>query len=148
MSLLTEQANNGQQANFKRDLSKIFLWGNRYESVNYTNGTGSEKTLPAGLVMGRISASGLLLPLQSDAVDGSQLPVGVLAADYTVANGATQEVSICVAGDVEESKLIFENGTDTLATVVAARRLRDRLAADTLGIKLVVSDELTDFDNE
>lgn len=148
MSSLTEQANNGQQANFKRDLSKIFLFANRYESGNYTNGTGSEKTLLAGTVMGRIHASGLLLPLESDATDGSQLPIGVLAANYTVANGATQAVSICVAGDVEESQLVFENGTDTLATVVTARRLRDRMAADTLGIKLLASDELTDFDNE
>lgn len=148
MSTLQEQANNGQQANFKRDVSKIFVWNNRYTNGSYVNGTGSEVTLPAGTVMGRVSANQNLAPLESDATNGSQFPVGILANDHTVANGATHSVSICISGDVVENKLIFNNGTDTLNTVVTGRSLRDRISADTAGVHLIVSNELTEFDNE
>lgn len=150
MSELTEQLNNGQQANFKRDTAKIFLWNNRYQKEEYTNGTGAEVTLKAGTLMGRVHASGEIVPLTSTPAvgsEGSQFPVGILNQDVTVANGVTVDVYICVAGDVAEEKVIL-SGTDTLETVIADRRLRDRIAADTHGIKLVVSDELTAFDNE
>lgn len=147
MSELKEQFNNGQQANFKRDTSKLLLWGNRFESAYITNAGGEDVTLPAGLVMGRITANGRVTPLEAEATDGSQFPVGILAANYTVAAGADQSVSLCVSGDVNEGMLSFL-GSDTLDSVVDGRILRDRLAADTLGIKLVVSDELTEFDNE
>ena len=97
--------------------------------------------------MGRISASGLLVPLASGASDGSNIPVGILASNYTVAAGATHEVAFCVSGDVVKNMLSFD-GSDNLDTVISGRRLGDRIAADTVGIRLIDSDELTEFDNE
>ena len=97
--------------------------------------------------MGRISASGLIIPLTSGASDGSQFPLGVLLEDTTIEGGDTQELTIAVAGDVVESKIKLQ-GSDTLNTVISGRRIRDRIGADTVGIKLVGADQMTGLDNQ
>jgi len=128
------------------DRSQIFVGDNRYETGTYTNGTGSTKDLAKGTLMGRIHATGKLTPLASAASDGSQYPVGILADDYSVLDTASATVTICVAGDVVSSKIVLD-GSDTLETVISARRIKDRIGADTVGIKLVATDELTGYDN-
>lgn len=139
--------NTGNQAIVTTDLSKIFVWNNRYEDYDYTNPDGDyETTILAGTVMGRISATGKVIPLESGASDGSQLPIGILAKDYTVDAGADQTMSLCVAGDVAREKVLLQ-GSDTLATEVSSRRIDDRIGADTVGIKLVSGTEMTDYDN-
>ncbi len=139
--------NTGQQMIINTDLSKIFVWNNRYESGTYTNATYDTVALAAGTVMGRVSATGKLKPLASAAVDGSQYPVGVLADDYSVEEGEDQELAVCVAGDVDQNKLVFD-GADTLSTVIDGRQLRDRIAGDTVGIKLVGGEPMTAYDNQ
>lgn len=139
------QTENQMTTNY--DHSIIFLGNNNFETVTYTNGTGGEVALLAGTVMGRISADQKLLPLESDAVDGSQFPVGILTEPATVADGASVKLSICTRGDVEGNRLVFFNGTDDLDTVVSGRSLRDRIGGDTLGIKLYFSSENTAYDN-
>jgi hypothetical protein len=129
------------------DRSKTFVWNPRTEVGNYTNSGYDDVTLAKGTLMGRIASSNLLTPLTSGASDGSQFPVGVVLADTVVASGDTAEITICVAGDVDENKLVFQ-GSDTLATVVSSRTLRDRIGADTVGIKLVGGNQLTGFDNQ
>lgn len=137
--------NNGQQAIINTDRSKIFVWNNRYDKADYTNGGGSPVTLLAGTLMGRISASGKVIPLASAAADGSQFPIGILNEDHVVAAGATASVFYCVAGDVAEEKVILA-GADTLETVVSGQRMRDRITSYT-GIKLVRATEMTAYDN-
>ena len=44
--------------------------------------------------------------------------------------------------------LTFENGTDTLATVVSTRTLRARMGADTVGIMLIAAEQCTKLDNQ
>ncbi len=147
MSTLSTVFNNGQTAQFNRDNSKIFLGGNRYDIRTYVNPSGSPVVLAAGTLMGTISANGRILPLASAAVDGSNLPVGVLRDDHTVAGSATVNMYICIGGDVAEEGIIFQ-GADTMATVVSGKTLRDRIASDTLGIKIVrTADNLTAVDN-
>lgn len=150
MSTIVETLNTGQQATFDTDLSKIFLWENRYAKFPYTkvNSTYDDFTLPAGTLMGRKHATNYVVPLASGASDGSQYPVGVLAADVVVLAGDTfdGEISLCVYGDVNEDLLLLD-GSDTLNTVVSARTLRDRIGADTVGIRLLTVDELTKADN-
>ena len=144
----TVALNNGVQAIIHNDVSKIFIRDNRYESADYTNSDEYDPvTLTAGTLLGRVHASGKVVPLTSGASDGSQFPVGILKQTVTVEEGDTREVTFCVAGDVAEGKIIFQ-GSDTLETVVSSRRLRDRIAADTVGIKLVPSTELTEDDND
>ena len=147
MSTQTVILNNGQQAILNSDTSKIFVFDNRSEKGDRNNSTYVDENLLAGTVMGRVSATGKLVPLQSDAADGSEIPVGILNKDHVILAGATEEVAIVVSGDVVEDKLIFTKVGDDLDTVVSGRNLRDRIGGDTVGIKLVPSIENTGFDN-
>jgi hypothetical protein len=147
MSTLTQVFNNGHVAQFNRDNSKIFIGRNRYDVRVYTNPSGSPVILVAGTLVGTISSSGKVLPLASAAVDGSNIPVGLLRESITVEGSATVNLYICIGGDVAEEMIVFQ-GSDTMATVVDGRTLRDRIASDSLGIKLVrPADNLTAFDN-
>lgn len=129
------------------DNSFIFLRDNKYEGGEYTNDTYDDEVLSAGQLMGRVAATGALVVLKSAAGDGSELPVGILTQDTDVATGDTVNINICVGGEVAEEKVLFD-GTDTLDTIIDGRQLRDRIAADTVSIKLVASEELTGLDNQ
>lgn len=143
--------NTGNQAQVNTDTSKIFVFDNRYENSTYdkTNSTYDDIVIPAGTLMGRIAATQKVIPLASGASDGSQFPIGILAEDVTVPASSTvsKSVSICVAGDVAQSKIVLD-GSDTLSTVISARSIFDRIQADTVGIKLVSTTEMTDYDNQ
>ena len=145
---VTQVSGNSNSLHNDYDVSKIFVFGNRYESGTLKNATGGALDYKPGTLLGRVHASDELVPLASAATDGSQFPVGVLLTDVVqLAAAGTIAVRLCIEGDVVESKLIFD-GSDTVETVVDARRYKDRIAADTAGIKLVDSFELTDYDNQ
>jgi hypothetical protein len=100
----------------------IFVWNNRFNSISatYTNSTGSEVTLTAGMLIGRVAASGLVKQAISTATDGSQVPIGVLTQDYTVANGDSVNLSFCIQGDVDYGMLVFGGSpADTISTVIS-----------------------------
>lgn len=147
MSSQNEVSNTGQQAHITSNVSKTFIFGNKYITGSYNNAGYDSVTLAEGTVMGRIHATGNVVPLQSDAVDGSQIPLGILKGTRTVEAGDTVDLLICIAGEVVESKIVLTKTGDTLNTVISARRLRDRINGDTMGIKLVGGDELTAYDN-
>ncbi len=128
------------------DLSKLFIWNNRFESDSYLNNSGyNPLTLKAGTIMGRVASSNTLAPCISGALDGSQYPIGVLAQDvYSLAQGASQKVSICINGDVNSYLLIFLGG-DSLTTVINGRTMQDWLQS--YGLLIRTSTEMTDFDN-
>lgn len=142
-SIVLQTAN---QITVNTDLSKIFVWDNRYQKGTVNNATYDDIVLLQGQLMGRVSATQKLKKLASGSNDGSQFPVGILAEDYTVQDMSDQDVYICVSGDVDETLLVFD-GSDNLNTVVSGRSLRDRIGADTVGIKLVTADRMTDYDN-
>lgn len=147
MSSQTIALNNGRQATINTDVSKIFVGDNRYQKDNYTNNSSYDPiTLLAGTVMGRISASNLVVPMKSTAGDGSQLPVGILADDLVLASGAQENVTLVDMGDVAAYKLIFALPGDGLDTVVSSRRYKDHIAAQ--GLKLVYGEEMTGYDNQ
>tara|TARA_R110002012_G_scaffold93731_3_gene227412 strand:+ start:8397 stop:8843 length:447 start_codon:yes stop_codon:yes gene_type:complete len=129
------------------DVSKIFVFSNRYEKGVLLNASGGVKTFNPGTLLGRVTASGKLVPVASGAADGSEIPVGILKTTVTeLADSSEKSVNICIAGDVVQGKVILD-GSDTLDTVIDGRPIKDRIAADTMGIKLVKSSELTGFDN-
>ncbi len=139
------QNRNNLQVNY--DFEKIFLFNNNYISVQYTNPSATEvATLNAGLVVGRVSASRLILPLVGTATDGSQYVLGILASTVQVAPSATLTVNVCIEGDVNEAAVTFA-GAQTYDTVVSGRVLRDKIAAETAGIRLTGTIENTAFDN-
>lgn len=149
MSSITNRVNTGQQITSDVELGKIFLWNNRYEKDSYVNNSNyNPQTIPAGTVMGRVTSTGYLQPCNASAVDGSQRPIGVLAQDIVgLGGGATKQASICVSGDIDANKVIFLFG-DSMETIVDGRRFRDRIQADSVGIKLVFgSTENTFYDN-
>lgn len=146
MSKQTILNNTGQQLQVNTDRSRIFLWENRYHDGNWLNNSQYDPlTLPAGTLMGRIKTTGVLVPLTSWATDGSQYPVGILADDITLDAGDTQQVSLCIYGDVAEAKVGLYGSGDSLDTVVDNRQLRDHIAAQ--GIRLIPTTDMTDFDN-
>jgi hypothetical protein len=132
----------------KYDNSKIFIFDNEFTSGVVENDDAyDDLELEAGTIMGRITATGKLVPLASAASDGSQFPVGVLAANYTIDVLDEQTVQVCISGEVDETKLIFD-GSDDLDTDVDGRILRDRIASDTAGIILKAVSEMSEFDND
>lgn len=148
MGSQTFPINTANQLISQTDNSKIFLGDNNTFTGTYTNGTGSDVTLTSGMVIGRISATQALAILASGSADGSQFPVGILMleADVTVSDGESKTLTLVNSGKVNEGLLDF-NGTDTLATVVSSRSLRDRIIADTEGIKLVTVAQNSRQDN-
>lgn len=147
MSTTTNKVDTSNQRYQNYDTSFIFLRDNKYEQGEYNNGSYDEVVLQAGTVMGRNSTTGKILPLQSDATDGSQFPIGVLAQNKTVAAGADATLTYCLGGEVAQGKLVFTKSGDDLETVVSDRQLRDRIASDNAGIVLIESTELTGNDN-
>jgi hypothetical protein len=148
MSANEQVLNTGNQAITNYDTSKIFLWNNRYINAPFTAEGYDDTTLLAGTVMGRVASTNEVVPMESNASDGSQFPIGILAKDYNIAGGDTVDLAICVGGDVAEEKVLFARNGDGFSTVVSSRTIRDRIAGDTLGIKLVLGTEMTAFDNQ
>jgi len=99
------------------DNAQIFLGSNFYETVSYTNSTGAPVTIPKGRTIGRVLATAKALPSASASTDGSELPIGVSARTYTIANGVTQNIEIVKGGDVNENLVILAAG-DTFDTAV------------------------------
>lgn len=99
--------------------AKRFIFDNQYITASYTNGTGSSVTLPAGRIMGLIFSTNKVTPrLTSGVTNGSQVPYGILASDYTVANGATVTVTLCISGQVDASLISdVADPADLTATV-------------------------------
>lgn len=137
--------NNGQQLTVNTDTSKIFLWDNRFDKGSYANSTYVTATILAGTVVGMTTA-GALVPFTSGASNGSQYIVGILNEDHVLEAGESKEIYFCVSGDVAEEMLLFQ-GSDNLGTVVGGRRVREKIAAETVGINLIASTDLTKNDN-
>lgn len=148
MSKQTIVSNTGSQLFVNTDLSKIFIFENRYESDNYVNNSGYDPiVIPAGTVMGRIATSNVLIPFTSNASDGSQNVVGILAQDLSIDSGDTVKASICIYGDVALEQLQFSKIGDSITTVVNGRTVYDKIKSETAGIRLIAGTEMTGVDN-
>lgn len=148
MSKVTSTLLTGNQAITNYDLAKIFVYNNRYETGSINNSLYSPLTLLAGTVMGRVALSNNLMPWSSNAINGSQYPIGILAADCVIQDGDSLNVPICIAGDVVQDKIICFHAGDTLTTVVSSKTLFDRIGSDSVGIKIVPNNENTYLDNQ
>ena len=146
MSEATEVLKTRNQLTTDFDLAKIFIWDNRFEQENLKNTSGGEKTFKAGTLLGRVSATLELDTVKSGAADGSETPFGILAEDITLADNEVKKINVGISGEVAIEKVILD-GADTLDTLIDGRPIRDKINADTMGIKLTKTDELTGFDN-
>ena len=148
MSTFITQDQTGAYLYIDYDLSKLFLWDNRYENGTINNSGYSDVTYNPGTVLGRVASTGYLVPFDSTASDGSQYVIGVLNDGIIVPAGGKSYVAYCVSGDVAVDQLIL-NGSDTLDTVVTGRdrTVKDVIAADSVGLHLVFGQNLTFADN-
>lgn len=99
------------------DYSKLFIWNNRFRSATYTNPTAGTVTLTKGMVIGRIWGSNKVCQSVSTATDGSQVPIGILQNDYSVAAFQSATLNFCVFGEVAREGIIFA-GSDSFTTLV------------------------------
>lgn len=146
MSSASQVLSTESQSTVNYDREKIFLGYNEFRTFTLSNDSGGAKTYAPGLVLGQIAVSGDVIPLVATATDGSQFPIGILTESTSLADGDDVEVSVCVAGDVNQNKVTFD-GAETLATVVSLKRLDARIPSDTKGIRLLNPVELSGYDN-
>jgi hypothetical protein len=150
MSTVTKVIDTSNLQGNDYDVSKVFLRNIISQEETLNNASGAAKDFEPGTLLGRVTASGKLIPLASAANDGSQFAVGVLMSNVIqLANGADQTVSVCIGGEVAEDKVVLA-GADALTTTVtnnSARTIKDVIAGDTKGIQLRSSTELTGHDN-
>lgn len=140
---ITKSTDTSNHARFDYEFSQFLLGKNKTIQVEYENKTGAVKEIARGLLVGRKHADGKVLPLQHDATDGSQYPLGFVINDTkTVANDAVVKLTLVISGEINENGVVLESGT-TMDSVISDRRLKDRIAADTEGIYLVKTAENT-----
>jgi hypothetical protein len=142
MSEITQQTPTRNQLFSAYDVSKIFLANTIYRAVTIANATGADLVLTVGMAIGAVGAT---YQVYKSGTSNIQL-IGICAESLTIANGNSATVNIAIGGKVAENKLTLD-GTDTLATVVAYKTIRDRFASDTLGIYFAETAELTADDN-
>jgi hypothetical protein len=121
---VTIDPNNTNHIRYDYNVDKIFLnFPNQQKSFTFVNGTASERTIPAGTLVGITTADQTVAKeLASAAVDGSQIPYGFTLYDITIAAGALEEATGLV-GHGDDQASIFEDkitlaGADTLETVI------------------------------
>ena len=96
----------------------------------------------AGTLLGRITATGKLLPSLAAAGDGSEVPVGVLSEDITSTSGpADENIRMIVWGGVRESRLQRLPAARGTITKIEADQLRN------VGIYMGDDTQLLKFDN-
>ena len=148
MSSITPRDQTRNQISFDVDTSKVFVFGNEYISVDFLNNTGGVYSPLEGTVVGRVTATGKVVPCQKGVSDGSQVPFGILkGSPGELADADELKMNVCVKGEVVEAKVIVYDEADDLDTDWNGRQLRDRINGDTVGILLVGSDELSKFNN-
>ena len=134
-----------------RETSQPIIGKFRTEDLTYTNPSGSDPvTLTQYRLMGQVLATGKVLPQDCDATDGSEMPYGVLAEEYTVAASGTITVSVIVEGQIIESAIGLASGetlASTVRTVSTGGGVLRGLIRRNTHITLVETTELSAYDN-
>lgn len=119
---------------------KYLLRGDRFEAAVFT--AGGANTYPAGLVLGRITATGKLIPYASGAVDGSEVPSAVLHEEIVATGGGDHSTRVLIVGETREGDTKVWNAGTPIAMTGAER---DLLRA--AGVAAVTVAQLGEFDN-
>jgi hypothetical protein len=143
---LTDSTYSGGMRVTNYSTEKLPIFDNTFLKGTFENTDAYETTLAIGTVMGRISATGNLVPFDADSSDGSQFPIAVLASTYLVDAGDEKEVACIASGEINANMLVFVDVADSLDTVVDSRQVRDHLQL--AGFTLRFPDELSLLDNQ
>jgi hypothetical protein len=151
MATISTISSTDNSLHVRYDRSQIFLGDLKTISgeilLNSTSGT---LTYAVGTLLGRVTASGKLVPLASGASNGSQYPVGFLTQEVTLAASGEDYVTVAIAGNVDSTKITLA-GSDTLATTITnngGRSIKDAIHGDTQGIYLIPVREISKTDNQ
>lgn len=133
---------------------KALLIGTRDRTTvreDYANISGALETVEVGTLMGKVTATGKVVPCVSTAVDGSQIPIGIMLDELTgiAIAGTVDDVLICKGGNVNSGLIIFD-GAETLATTATdaggvEKSFKDWLLSDTNIVPVTVEDS-SEFD--
>lgn len=157
MSSNTITSNQATALFINTSTEKTFVVIKATERESYiNNSTYNPITLYAGTVMGRIQASGVIVPWRNDVTDGSQFPIGVLGADMVIDSGDTVAALIITECRMAAEKVIAYQLSDqststTLQLAVTSwhgagtTRLKDIL--ESIGIHLMYTTEMSFPDN-
>ena len=120
--------------------SSKFLVGGGHTFIrrDYANISGALESLSECQVMGRVSATGKVIPCVSTAVDGSQYPIGFnfdAKTDVAIA-GTIDDLLIVNGGGIRRDKIVL-TGTDTLNTVVDGRTIEDWLITNCTNLEII-----------
>lgn len=84
---------------------------------------GIDGEVVRGTVLGRITASGNYVPVDSTATDGSEVPACILAETVTVSSTADKPAPAYFTGEFNQDALVF-GGSDTFEDHKEALRAR------------------------
>jgi len=142
------------QATFDYLLKKLLLGKYTTRRIDYANISGALETVVSGTVMGRVDTTQKLVPMVSTATDGSQEPVAILLDELTdIGIAATvDQVLVCDGGELDKANIVFQNGTDTLDTVITATSGAKKTVADFLiqngnSFEFLTVNDASEFDN-
>ncbi len=139
------------------DTSKTFIVIKATERESYiNNSTYNPITLYAGTVLGRIQASGIIVPWRNDVTDGSQFPIGVLGSDMQIDSGDTVAALLVTECRMAAEKVIaYQLSNQSIATTLqlaitswhgsGTTRLKDAL--ESIGCHLETTTQLSFPDN-
>lgn len=84
------------------------------EQVTILAGSGSDRVLTNGMVLGKITSGGKYVQMNPDASDGSQNAAGVLLFDITAENGVDNTQGVIIRRDaiVSQNGLVWSSDTD------------------------------------
>lgn len=116
------------------------LRGDRFEAATFT--AAGAATYPAGLVLGRITATGKLIPYAAAAADGSEFPSAVLHEEIVATGAGDHSTRVLIVGETREGDTRVWNAGVPIAMTGAER---DKLRRS--GVTAVPVDQLNGFDN-
>ena len=144
---VTQRQRNGSQYITTTEQANLFVLGCKTVQGTYKNVSGAAETAKMGQLMGVIAESGKWTVCKSAAVDGSQVPRGVLCVAVTgLANAGEVLVDICNYGTIDKNLVAF-NGADTFNTLVNGVRMEDLLIANAQSLKLTPVTDVSAFGN-
>lgn len=83
------------------------------DKVTILAGSGGQRVLTAGMVLGKVTSSGKYVQHDQDAVDGSEAAAGVLLADVTAEDGVDNKaVAVVRHAAVRAAGLIWQSDID------------------------------------
>lgn len=153
MNSVTIRDNTGNQASYDYLFSRLLLGKYTTRRIDYANISGALESVAIGTVMGRVDATGKLVPCVSTATDGSQEPVAIILdvlTDVAIA-GTVDNVLVCDGGDVNIAGLTFD-GADTLDTIVTntggvKKSMQDFLIQNGNGFQFLTVADSSEYDN-